>query len=104
MGKEGERAYTNEHVNRGYERGLTPARERWEWSCITWTREQGVRERPHSSYPFLGNGGNGQEQREHGCRGVREAELKLHHARRIGERWGWLTTLLYKNGSGMYIV
>ena len=24
MGKEGERAYTNEHVNRGYERGFTP--------------------------------------------------------------------------------
>ena len=33
-----------------------------------------------------------------------EAELQLHRARRIGERWGWLTTLLYKNGSGMYSV
>ena len=22
---------------------LPPARERWEWSCITWTREQGYK-------------------------------------------------------------
>ena len=68
------------------------------------SRGGGVRERLHSSYPLLGKGGNGQELREHGCRGVREAELELHHARRIGESWGWLTTLLDKNGSGMYIV
>ena len=33
-----------------------------------------------------------------------EAELQLHRARRIGERGGWLTTFLYKNESGMYIV
>ena len=33
-----------------------------------------------------------------------EAELQLHRARRIGERWGWLTTFLYKNESGMYSV
>ena len=33
-----------------------------------------------------------------------EAELQLHHARRIGERGGWLTTFLYKNENGMYSV
>ena len=45
------------------------------------------------------------EQREHVIQGgMSEAELQLHRARRIGERWGWLTTFLYKNESGMYIV
>ena len=93
-GRRGKRAYTNESRKQGARERLhfsypLPGKGgKGEWSCITWTREQGVRERPHSSYPLLGKGGNGQEQREHGYRGVRvKAELQLHHARRIGERW-----------------
>ena len=68
---------------------LPPARERWEWSCITWTRKQGVRERLHSSYPLQGKGGNGHVSRGHVSRGTREASLQLPLAR---ERWEWSGT------------